>query len=251
MQPPRRVDAFMPSIAHRGATAADLRASIHALAPWFHNFRFGDIETAPDHFLGDYPRVKWERFAHAVPADLHGATVLDIGCNAGFYSIEMKRRGADRVLGIDVDARYLAQARLAAELCGVDLELRRMSVYDIAALQERFDIVLFLGVLYHLRHPLLALDLIREHVARDLVVVQSMLRGSREILVPERDYAFADEAIFSTPEYPALYFIEQRYAGDETNWWIPNASALAAMLRSAGLPPIWRPEEEVFICREI
>lgn len=239
----------MPPIARSGARPADLRASIRALAPWFHNFRFGDIETAPDHFLGDYPRVKWERFAHALPADLRGATVLDIGCNAGFYSIEMKRRGADRVLGIDVDDRYLAQARLAAELFGVDLELRRMSVYDIAALQERFDLVLFMGVLYHLRHPLLALDLIREHVARDLVVVQSMLRGSREILVPERDYAFTDEAVFSLPEYPALYFIEQRYAGDETNWWIPNASALAAMLRAAGLPPVRRPEEEVFICR--
>jgi tRNA (mo5U34)-methyltransferase len=228
---------------------ADVQASIRALNPWFHNFRFGTVQTAPDHFLGDYPRVKWERFASALPADLHGATVLDIGCNAGFYSIEMKKRGADRVLGIDVDHRYLQQAHLAALLSQVNIELRQMSVYELSGLRERFDVVLFMGVLYHLRHPLLALDLIREYVARDLVVVQSMLRGSRHLMTPETDYDFHDEQAFADADYPAMFFVERRYAGDPTNWWVPNASALAAMLRSSGLPPIARPEEEVFICR--
>jgi ribosomal protein L11 methylase PrmA len=58
------------------------------------------------------------RFAHAVPEDLTGRTVLDIGCNAGFYAIEMKRRGAARVVGVDSDERYLDQARFAAEVTG-------------------------------------------------------------------------------------------------------------------------------------
>lgn len=226
-----------------------LQETIRALSPWFHNFRFDGIETAPEHFLGDYPRVKWARFEHALPADLHGATVLDIGCNGGFYSVEMKRRGADRVLGIDVDTRYLDQARLAARLSGVDIELRQASVYDVERLGERFDIVLFMGVLYHLRHPLLALDLIRQHVAKDLVVVQSMLRGSREVIATQADYSFRDEEVFEDRAYPMMFFVEHRYAGDPTNWWIPNASALSAMLRSAGLPPLARPEEEVFLCR--
>jgi tRNA (mo5U34)-methyltransferase len=221
---------------------------IRALEPWFHNFRFGDLQTAPHHFLGDYPRVKWQRFERALPRDLRGATVLDIGCNAGFYSIEMKRRGAGRVLGIDVDERYLRQARLAAELSRVEIELQQMSVYDIGRLGERFDVVLFMGVLYHLRHPLLALDLIHQHVARRLVVVQSMLRGCRTTMAPASDYRFSNEAIFARRDYPAMYFVEHGYAGDPTNWWIPNASALAAMLRSAGLFPIARPEEEVFVC---
>jgi tRNA (mo5U34)-methyltransferase len=226
-----------------------VHASIRALSPWFHNFRFGSVETAPEHFLGDYPRVKWERFEAALPRDLRGATVLDIGCNGGFYSIEMKRRGADRVLGIDVDERYLRQARLAAQLSNVEIELRQLSVYEVGSLGERFDVVLFMGVLYHLRHPLLALDLIREHVARDLVVVQSMLRGSRSVTTPAGDYPFSDETPFADDDFPRMYFVERRYAGDPTNWWIPNASALAAMLRSAGLLPIERPEEEVFVCR--
>ena len=71
----------------------------------------------------------------------------------------MRRRGAARVLGIYTDALYLAQARFAAEVLDVGgVEFRQMRVYDVAALGERFDLVVFMGVLYHLRHPLLALD---------------------------------------------------------------------------------------------
>jgi tRNA (mo5U34)-methyltransferase len=91
------------------------------------------VPTAPDHFLGDYPRSKFARFEAVLPADLTGKTVLDIGCNAGFYSIEMKRRGAKRVLGIDSDDRYLAQARLACDALGQDgIEFRNLSIYDVA-----------------------------------------------------------------------------------------------------------------------
>src|SRR5207249_11310632 len=135
------------------------------------------VQTAPDHFLGDYPNLKWRQFEHAIPKDLRGATVLDIGCNAGFYSIEMKRRGAGRVVGIDSDESYLAQARFAAEVTGADIEFRRMSVYRVADLRERFDLVLFMGVLYHLRHPLLALDLLRLYLVKDRMVFQSLVRG--------------------------------------------------------------------------
>ncbi|HEX2150782.1 MAG TPA: TIGR04290 family methyltransferase, partial [Stellaceae bacterium] len=62
-----------------------LRREIAALGPWFHNIDLGGIQTAPEHFLGDYPRFKFATFAEALPPDLSGKTVLDIGCNAGFY----------------------------------------------------------------------------------------------------------------------------------------------------------------------
>jgi tRNA (mo5U34)-methyltransferase len=153
------------------------------------------------------------------------------------------------VLGIDVDSRYLEQARLAASLRSVEIELRRLSVYELPRVGERFDIVLFMGVLYHLRYPLLALDLIRDHVAADIVVVQSMLRGSRAVAATQPDSDFHDEGAFAAASYPAAFFVEHKYAGDPTNWWIPNASALAAMLRSAGFAILERPEEEVFVCR--
>jgi tRNA (mo5U34)-methyltransferase len=227
----------------------EIRRQVAALGPWFHNIDLGGVATAPEHFLGEYPAVKWRRFGHALPADLGGRTVLDIGCNGGFYSIEMKRRGAARVLGIDIDEGYLRQARFAAEVLGVDIEFLQLSVYDVAALQERFDIVLFLGVLYHLRHPLLALDLIRNHVVRDLFVCQSLQRGSPALAHVEDDYPFSEAAVFERPGFPRLVFIEHRYARDETNWWIPNRSCTAAMLRSAGFVIESNPEEEVFVCR--
>jgi tRNA (mo5U34)-methyltransferase len=230
-------------------TPEAIQRRVHELGDWFHNIDLRGVKTAPHHFLGDYPAVKWRRVADALPADLRGRTVLDIGCNAGFYSIEMKRRGAERVVGIDSDEDYLKQARFAAEVCGADLEFRELSVYDVAALGERFDIVLFLGVLYHLRHPLLALDLIHEHVGRDLLVFQSMQRGSAEIEALEEDYAFTEVEVFDRPGFPKLHFIERRYAGDPTNWWAPNLACSEAMLRSAGFQILARPEEEVFICR--
>lgn len=221
------------------------------LGPWFHNLDLRGVRTAPDHFLGDYPAVKWRQVAAALPADLAGASVLDIGCNAGFHALEMAQRGAGRVVAIDSDERYLAQARFAAEVSGARIEFRNLSVYDVAALGERFDIVLFMGVLYHLRHPLLALDLIHEHVARDLLVLQTMQRGSAEVAPVAADYDFFEQDHFDAPGYPKLHFIEGRYAHDPTNWWAPNAAAAQAMLRSAGFEITDHPEEEVYVCRRV
>jgi tRNA (mo5U34)-methyltransferase len=229
-------------------TTDRIRERIRQLGDWFHNLDLAGVQTAPDHFLGDYPRVKWQQFAHAIPSDLTGRTVLDIGCNAGFYSIEMKRRGAARVLGIDSDARYLAQAQFAAEIAGVDIEFRQMSVYQVPALQTRFDFVLFMGVLYHLRYPLLALDILHEYAVGDRLVFQSMLRGSSRTSNIKADYPFEAVDHFEDRAYPRMFFVEHKYAGDPTNWWIPNRACAEAMLRSAGFRILDRPEEEVFIC---
>jgi tRNA (mo5U34)-methyltransferase len=122
-------------------------------------------------------------------------------------------------------------------------------VYDIGALHERFDLVLFMGLIYHLRHPLLALDLVHEHVAQDLLVYQSLQRGRAEVEPLQGDYDFWDTEIFERPGYPRLHFIEKKYSHDETNWWVPNAACSAAMLRSAGFQVIAHPEEEIFLCK--
>lgn len=226
----------------------EIRHRVRELGPWFHNLDLGGVNTAPDHFLGDYPSCKWGSFGHAIPQDLRGKSVLDIGCNAGFYSIEMKRRGAARVVGIDSDEDYLAQARFAAEVSGVELELRNLSIYRVAELKEKFDLVLFMGVLYHLRHPLLALDLLHQHVVRDTLVFQSLLRGSALNMDVDEDYSFSETGIFDRPEFPRMYFIERRYSKDPTNWWIPNRACAEAMLRSSGFRITGHPEPEVFIC---
>jgi tRNA (mo5U34)-methyltransferase len=228
---------------------ASIVARLQELGEWFHNMDLGGIQTAPQHALGDYPSCKWRRFAHAIPASLTGKTVLDVGCNGGFYALQMKQRGAARVLGIDEDEGYLAQARFAAEVSGLDVEFQCMSVYDVASLGERFDLVIFMGVLYHLRHPLLALDLLAEHVVGDQLLFQSMLRGSLQVEPCAEDYAFDEAQQFEHSSWPKLHFVERRYAHDPTNWWIPNKACAEAMLRSAGFVIVSNPEEEVYLCR--
>jgi tRNA (mo5U34)-methyltransferase len=236
-------------VLNRPVDTSKIQRRVQELGQWFHNLNLLGVNTAPDHFLGDYPNIKWRNFAHAIPSDLRGRTVLDIGCNAGFYSLEMKKRGADRVVGVDFDETYLNQARFAAEVSGLDIEFRQLSVYDVARLGEKFDVVIFMGVLYHLRHPLLALDLIHEHVARDLLIFQSMQRGSNEPCDAREDYHFWETEMFDQANFPRMYFIEKQYAADPTNWWIPNRSCVEAMLRSSGFEIVDHPEDEVFVCR--
>lgn len=222
---------------------------VRSLGQWFHNIDLHGIQTAPDHFLGDYPNIKWQNFKHAIPEDLQGKSVLDVGCNAGFYSIEMKKRGAGRVVGIDSDDIYLNQGRFAAEVCGFpDIEFRNISVYDVGQLGQQFDIVIFMGVLYHLRHPLLALDILHGMV-KETLVFQSMQRGSKDLMQLADDYAFWETSIFENDAFPKMYFIEKRYSNDPTNWWIPNRACVEAMLRSSGFEIAEHPEDEVYICR--
>lgn len=159
--------------------------------------------------------------------------MLDIGCNAGFYAMEMKRRGAERVLGTDTDEEYGAgpfrfRSQWTPHRVPQDVRLRR------GAASRKIRLVIFMGVLYHLRHPLLALDLIHEHVADDLLLFQSMQRGNSDIEPIEKNYDFWTTDQFDAPGYPKLHFVEHKYADDPTNWWVPNRACVEAMLRSSG-----------------
>jgi tRNA (mo5U34)-methyltransferase len=224
-----------------------LARRIDELGEWFHNINLLGVNTAPQHFLGDFPNVKWKHISAAIPEDLSGATVLDIGCNGGFYSLELKKRGAERVVGIDVDERYLNQARFAARTLGLEIEFEKRSVYDVDSVAGQFDYVLFMGVFYHLRYPLFALDKVIKKV-RGKLLFQTMIRGSEQALQWDRNYHFWNKEIFKNWDFPSMYFIENNYAGDPTNWWIPNVGAAEAMLRSSGLEIVAHPELETWVC---
>jgi tRNA (mo5U34)-methyltransferase len=220
------------------------------LGPWFHNLHLPDgRQTASDHPLGDFPAWKWREIAPCLPEDLSGVRALDIGCNAGFYSFELARRGAD-VVAIDVDERYLRQAEWARAEMGLDgrVELRRIGVYDLARVEETFDLILFLGVLYHLRHPLLALDLVAERAAGTVVLQTLTAPGEEAIEVPD-DLPIDRRDALREPGWPSMAFIEKELAGDPTNWWAPTGAAVEAMARSSGLEIVARPGHEIWVCR--
>jgi len=228
---------------------SDLQSELQQLAPWFHNLHLPDgIQTCPNHVLGDFPSFKWARLAPFFDADLRGKTVLDIGCNAGFYSIELARRGA-LVTALDVSEHYLRQARWAANIFDLNdrIQFERKQVYALAGTRERWDIVLFLGVLYHLRYPLLGLDIVSRCVRKTLVIQSLSVPGESQARVPE-DLELSDRQPLQSPGWPKLAFVEHRVAGDRTNWWVPNASCMEGMLRSTGLRVTSRPLDEFYLC---
>ena len=242
LEAPQRWPRFRRGLAHE----------IARLGPWFHNLHLpSGVQTAPDHPLGDFPAHKWRQLAPALPADLSGWTALDVGCNAGFYSFELARRGAD-VLAIDKDPRYVRQASWAARQLGLEERVRiaRLDVYALARLEERFDLVLFMGLLYHLRHPLLGLDL-AVGAARRMLVVQTLTLPGRARAGTEPDVPFERRAALAAWGWPRMSFVEHRLAGDPTNWWVPDRACAEAMMRSAGLEILARPAPDTWLCRPL
>lgn len=228
----------------------ELEREIARLGPWFHNLHLPDgTQTAPDHPLGDFPSFKWQQIAPHVPDNLEGWQALDIGCNAGFYSFELARRGA-QVTGIDLDERYLQQASWAAGQFGLanQIQFAQMQVYELGRTNEMYDLVWFMGVLYHLRYPQLALDIVARKVKR-LLVFQSLMMKGDEVENNTRDLTFADLDRMDSPGWPKMAFIEHDFEGDPTNWWLPNHACMEAMLRNAGLEIVARPAEQIYVCR--
>lgn len=230
--------------------AEELRRQVEALGPWFHNLHLpGGVQTVPDHFIGgDFPRFKWLEVQSSVPADLAGWRVLDVGCNAGFYSFELARRGAT-VVAIDSDQRYLRQARWAARQFDLQdrIEFREQGVYELARSPEQFDLVWFMGVFYHLRYPLLALDLLARRTRR-LMMFQTLTMPGDSVYQDTQDHAIEDREPLLDPGWPKMAFIEHRFSHDPTNWWVANRAGVEAMLRSAGLRVIARPAGEIWLC---
>ncbi|MFZ0088589.1 MAG: class I SAM-dependent methyltransferase [Solirubrobacteraceae bacterium] len=232
------------------AEPADLiAADIAALAPWYHNLHLpSGHQTAATHPLGDFPAFQWVQIAEILPDDLTGVRALDIGCNAGYCSFELAGRGAE-VLAVDVDEHYLRQARWAAPQLDPagQVTFVRMHLYDLITCAARFDLILFLGVLYHLRYPQLALDVLAPLVGGQMIVQTLTMPGSPPIEIPD-DLPFEARARTAEPGWPKAAFIEQSLAGDRSNWWAPDDACVRAMLRSAGLRVIGSPAHEVFVC---
>ena len=154
------------------------------------------------------------------------------------------KRGA-QVAGIDVDARYLAQARWAAEQFGL---ADQRGIPSDAGLRpgpsaETFDLVLFMGVFYHLRYPLLALDLVAQKVKRCCVFQTLTMPGETVTRTPRTADPRAGRA--AEPGWPKMAFLEHKFAGDPTNWWAANRAGVEAMLRSSGLRVTARPGHEL------
>ena len=231
----------------------NLLARIRTLDPWFHDIDLGpELKTklgpCADEPL-NHPKPTWELLRPHLPADLSGRSVLDVGCNAGFYSFETKRLGAKRVLGVDSQRREIAQARLAAQVLGLDVTFQRSSVYDLSIADiGQFDLVLALGLLYHCRHPLLALERLFE-VTRGTLIVESAV-------APEDWTGAAQTHVVGglvRRLVPAFYVENDPDEAEAVyNWFLPSPACLAALLRGVGFGGVTHvaisAERSLFVC---
>jgi tRNA (mo5U34)-methyltransferase len=226
-----------------------VQQKIDELGPWFHNLHLpSGAETRPDHPLGDFPARVWDQIAPHLPEDLAGWQVLDVGCNAGFYSFQLAQRGAS-VTAIDLDPRYLAQARWAAAQFGLEEQVtfKQMQVYDLAHTAQCFDLVLFMGVFYHLRYPLLGLDILAQKV-RQVMVFQTVTLPGDDVYTDTWDRKLTQRDDLNHPGWPRLAFVEHSFAKDPTNWWLPNKAGAEALLRSSGLKIVAQLDREIYLC---
>jgi len=188
----------------------DILKKMKELVPWGQNIQLAkDIYTK-----GPLDVVcRWEFIKNLIPRDLKGMHILDIGCNAGYFSVKMKRLGAQYIKAIDFK-HYIKQAKFLAKVKKCDnINFVVQSLYNLDS-SEKFDLTICLGVLYHLKYPFLALKKISD-VTNKMVILET------EVLVNNEDTN-------------KMRFIENSYRNDGTTWWIPGEECLKAMLRSVG-----------------
>ena len=227
-------------------------ARIRELDPWFHAVDLGPglptkLASIADEPV-DHPRPTWDAIRRFLP-ELAGRSVLDVGCNAGFYSFEARRLGAGRVLGIDAQRREVAQARLAAGILGLDVAFRRGSVYELTVADPgAFDVVLALGLLYHCRHPVLALERLFE-VTRGTLLLESAVASADETPPPRsRNIGGLDR------ELVPAYYLENGPDSSEAvyNWFLPTTACLSMLLRAVGYGRVTHiplsPDRSLFVC---
>lgn len=126
------------------------------------------------------------------------------------------------------------------------ITFKHMQVYDLVNIEEVFDLVWFMGVFYHLRYPVLAMDIVSQK-AKYMMVFQTLsVPGYEKINIPE-DIDFHDREIMKNPAFPYMAFIEKRFAGDLTNWWIPNHQCILSLLKNCGFRLCEIPEDETYV----
>ncbi len=194
----------------------DLKTEVGKIR-WFHRINLGNGVVTPG--VDDSPG---KLAALHLPDNLRGKTVLDIGAWDGFFSFEAERRGASRVLAVDSfswngegwgsKAGFnLARQALGSKVEDVEIDVPDLSSGNIGT----FDLVLFLGVLYHMRYPLLALDKVAS-VTKSMLILETVV-----------DKVWDRRPVMAF--YPG-----SELTSDPTNWWGPNPAAVESMLKSAG-----------------
>jgi tRNA (mo5U34)-methyltransferase len=236
-------------------TREEILAELKRLEPWFHRIDLGGgLFTKTESVMGepvDHPLAPWQTIQKLLPRDLRGKSLLDVGCNAGFYAFETKRRGAQRVLGVDGQRQHVRQGLFVRKVLGLDVEFRRLNVYELnPRTVGQFDITLALGLLYHLKHPILALENLYQ-ITKELLIIETAIMPPRQ--TPKSfSYSFGS---MKTTLHPLAYVENPPNAKEQVfNWFLPGADALMALLRNTGFAEVElvevKDDRAVVVCRK-
>lgn len=189
-------------------------------APFVWHQRF---QLAPGVYAPGQNDIEWLLDMAGLPTVLNGKTVIDIGTTNGGAAFDLERRGAERIVATDiVDENWFGFAALS-DFFRSRVQFRRTSIYETGfVIRERFDIVLMFGVLYHLRHPLIALDNLRH-----------LIGGAAYVETAVADYERPELAAVSA----ARFYRKGELSGDPSNWFAPTVTGLLDWCHSAGLSP--------------
>ena len=220
----------MPDHPAESVSDKQIRERIASVAHWYHQIEIRPGITTPG----------INNSAHTLrQLDLatryDGLRVLDIGARDGYFSFELERRGAE-VVAVDYMDPAETGFPVARELLGSDVDFHVGNIYDLTPEQHgTFDLVLVLGLLYHLRDPLLALDRIWDVCNPDAVLMLETQLLDNALLVGEgRFRALADIDPALTDVCLMQFYPEDSLNGDHSNYWAPNAACTRGMLRAAG-----------------
>ncbi len=226
-------------------TREEILSGLKRLEPWFHRIDLGGgLYTKTESVMGepvDHPFGPWQTIQKLLPRDLTGKTMLDVGCNAGFYSFEAKRRGAKRVLGVDGQRQHVRQGLFVRKVLDLEVEFRRLNVYELSPRNVgQFDITLALGLLYHLKHPILALENLYR-VTKELLVIETAIMPPA---ATPKSFAYSFGAM-KTVLHPLAYVENPPESKEQVfNWFLPGVEALLALLRNAGFAEVELIEEK-------
>ena len=210
------VSAIVRGMSTKGITdPARIRSMLAERDNWYHQIELSSGIVTPGTHQSKLGLSYLDEIG--LPADCAGMSVLDIGCRDGFYAFEMERRGAE-VTGMDYIGPHVSGFLIAHKILGSNVRHLTKNVYDLdPEKQGHLDIVLFLGVLYHLRNPLLALDRVRRVCKPGgLVFVETQL-------VAKGPACKSKEPLWQ-------FFPRSALRDDGTNMWAPNLAGLVAVL---------------------
>jgi len=257
-------------------TREDVQRRVDDLGWWYHHFELPSGVWTGDGVPPAYdPVERWNLIEPHLPDHLEGKSVLDVGGNSGYFSLRMKQRGAGRALMVEPVVEFVDQANFVFEQFDVEVEVVCDDVHAwCLTTDERFDYVLFLGLFYHLKYPVLVLDRLAE-MTKELMFFNSHIQGpapappsdtveeappppgalgrlrravSGTTQVAESGEAEAsDRDDLKSSSFPRMSFLEGAYRGDLSNWWVPNYEALEPLARSAGLKVLARPHPEMVV----